>query len=483
MRALPSSLLVVILVATIGLGWLFDNIYQDYLVEDTSVETTDSVIEALGSHLATAIDGQNDPEAFVRHWPINDNYNLSLQAFNQLSMPKSLTKAIKQGEPILLESTTGVSFYYYLPQSDQVLVLKSALPLQQQQDAQKATQSSYWFTALFYFILLILFMLWAMPLVRRLIQLRQSTKRLGKGDLSARIDLGGISYIRDIEIEFNRMAQRIEVLVSDIKLLSSAVSHDLRTPLARIRFGIDTIAEEEDPKLQQQYLEKVGANVDDMTDLVETLLSYARLDQTLIELDKTQINVEKVVSNCIASQSVNLGKNPNTSKKQTDETTSITFDATEQGMFTLGDSRFLSMLVANLVQNAIRYGHGEVAISLTSEKVNSDKIKLDRVKSSDAKVLNAKAKKANTKQANTKQLVLCVEDNGDGIVADQVERLFKPFMRGDALASTPKNDKQGYGVGLAIVQRIADWHQATIDVDQSPRLGGARFIVRFPLSV
>ena len=73
------------------------------------------------------------------------------------------------------------------------------------------------------------------------------------------------------------MAQRIEGLVSDVKLLSNAVSHDLRTPLARIRFGIDTLQEEEDPKLRQIFQDKISDNVDEMSRLVETLLNYARL--------------------------------------------------------------------------------------------------------------------------------------------------------------------------------------------------------------
>jgi two-component system OmpR family sensor kinase len=69
------------------------------------------------------------------------------------------------------------------------------------------------------------------------------------------VSLGRVSYIWDIENEFNAMAQRIENQIGDIKLLSSAVSYDLRTPLALIRFGLDTLQEEKDPVLRRK-LEK-----------------------------------------------------------------------------------------------------------------------------------------------------------------------------------------------------------------------------------
>jgi signal transduction histidine kinase len=72
------------------------------------------------------------------------------------------------------------------------------------------------------------------------------------------VSLGRVSYIRDIENEFNAMAQRIENQIEDIKLLSSAVSHDLRTPLARIRFGLDTLQEEEDPVLRRKFEKKLA---------------------------------------------------------------------------------------------------------------------------------------------------------------------------------------------------------------------------------
>jgi two-component system, OmpR family, sensor kinase len=438
MRALPSSLLVVILAATIGLGWLFDGIYRHYFIPVNNAETIDDVIESFGQHIASTVDGHSDMQALVDDWPVDGSFSLSLQSLNNLSMPKSLVDSIKQGQPLALESTSGVSFYYFLPSSEQVLILKSALLLQNQ----KIQQSNYWFTALFYFILLMLFMLWALPLVKRLLELRKVTNRLGQGDLSERIPLSRISYIRDIEIAFNRMAQQIETLVSDIKLLSTGVSHDLRTPLARIRFGLDTLQEEDDPVLQSQYLRKVGANVDDMTRLVETLLDYTRLDQTLVDIQKQDVNLSLLAGTVV--------------KTSRNEIKKLSLNCASDDFIIKGDSRFLSMLINNLVHNAIRYGKGHVVVSLNKQQGD---------------------------------IVLSVEDNGNGIAKEHISALFKPFVRGETLINQTNtnagdtrnpNSGQGYGVGLAVVKRIADWHQANIVVDRSPTLDGARFTLCFP---
>ena len=180
----------------------------------------------------------------------------------------------------MLESNDHLALYNFLPSTGNLLILKSPLLF----IVPSQTTKNYIFTLLFYATLLVVFALWTYPLARRLSALRLTAIAFGDGKLQRRVKLSPFSYISNIEVEFNRMAQRIENLLSDVKLLSSAVSHDLRTPLARIRFGIDTLQEEDDPQLRQRYQQKISANVDEMTSLVDTLLRYARLDQKMLML-------------------------------------------------------------------------------------------------------------------------------------------------------------------------------------------------------
>ncbi|NMP31177.1 two-component sensor histidine kinase [Thalassotalea sp. M1531] len=423
MRTLPASLVIVILVATIGLGWLFDNIYQAYIGEELESRQVLTDIEVIGQSIARNIDGQPYQQGFVSNWSSQQGIHLSQLAMADLSLPINLQSSLASGQPLLLESASGVSYHFYLPISEQVLILKHANNIQKQVES----TSGYWFTGMFYFILLLLTLAWVMPLINRLVVLRSSTKRLGKGDLTERVKPGGFSYIKDIEIEFNRMAERIESLVADMKLLTSAVSHDLRTPLARIRFGVDTLAEEDDAQLQKNYIERIGNDVDEMTNLVEVLLQYARLEQNLEELEKQPVDLNKTVETCL--------------KRRSNEKANIAFESQPKPIVVNGNEPFLLMLINNVVQNAVKYGSGDVLIS--------------------------------AKQSEQK-IQLCIEDNGLGISPQEAKQIFKPFIRGQQ-----QSNSKGYGIGLAAVKRIADWHGASISVESSEHLGGAKFVLSF----
>jgi two-component system, OmpR family, sensor kinase len=223
------------------------------------------------------------------------------------------------------------------------------------------------------------------------------------------------------------MAQRISDLVGDVKLLSSAVSHDLRTPLAAIRFGLDTLQEEDDPILRKTFEQRISKNVDEMIELVEVLLNYARLDQNLVTLDKAPVDVSMMLSQMI--------KNLHHDHIQFE----IAYDESKD-FKVWADKSYLSMLFKNLLQNAIQHSHNKVRINMT---VASDHI-----------------------QAT-------VSDDGMGIESSQREQIIKPFVRGNS-------EHKGYGIGLAVVQRILHWHNGRLIIDNDPQLGGARFTVSLP---
>ena len=138
------------------------------------------------------------------------------------------------------------------------------------------------------------------------------------------------------------MADRIQTLISDNKLLASAVSHDLRTPLARLRFGIDTLAETEDPVKREQYSEKIGQDLDEMERLVSTLLSYARLDQSMEALEKQTLDLVLLTRSAC--------------EKIRTDCPGLEFQTTDDKCMIEGDSHHLKMLINNVLQNACKYG-------------------------------------------------------------------------------------------------------------------------------
>lgn len=428
MRILIVSLITSVFVATVSLGWVFDYLYHQFVQDKKNTPVSSIVaIEQFGSDLQSMlINGQHSQQelvSLVSQWPTEGNYKLSLIPIHSLSLPKKLRQQLIAGKPLTLASEDDIAIYYYLTNNQQLLVLTS--PLMDHQTPNSLNR--YIFTGLFYLCLLLLMLAWLYPLINRLLALRQMAKSFGQGQLEQRVDVGSVSYIRDLEIEFNHMAQRISDLVGDVKLLSSAVSHDLRTPLATIRFGIDTLREEEDPELRKKFEQRISDNVDEMIELVEILLNYARLDQSLVTLDKTNITLTPVLE-----QIINNLHYPN-----------IKFELVHHkniDICVFADKKYLLMLLKNLMQNAIQHCQDHIRVTIAEKGA---------------------------------YVLITISDNGAGIDASQREQIIKPFIRGKA-------EHKGYGIGLAIVQRILHWHNGHIKIDNNKELGGAEFTVALP---
>ena len=418
MRTLSLSLVVVALVATIGLGWLFDTAYQSYQQnEDGQPNDTVIALEQIAINLANSINATADQQAFIEHW--NDDYQLQVIDVGQLALPGQLLASLQAGKPLTLQSDDQVTIHVRIPDSEQLLLLA----FEQIPESTEPDSHRYWLTSLFYLLLISIFVIWLTPLLTRLLKLRSAAKTFGEGQLDQRIEVGSISYIKDVESEFNHMAQRIEDLVSDVKLLSSAVSHDLRTPLAKLRMGLDTLREETNEQVRETYHQRLDTQLDAMVELVETLLQYSRMDQAMLDLEKRPLSLTSIVESCIQQQQEDISYS-----NQTQNTCGIE-----------GDPRYLKIAINNLMQNALKYGNGRVQITLTEGQ---------------------------------NHYRLAVEDDGEGVPLELRERIFKPFVRG------AHQDNKGFGVGLAIVKRVLDWHQGSVTISQSAQLGGAKFELR-----
>ena len=415
MRILSLSLVAVVLIATIGLSWLFDALYQSYQqTDDGQPNDTVVALEQITVNLAASMSTSPNPQAIVEHW--HGAYQLQQMNLEQIALPRELLSTLEAGKPLTLQSDDQVTIYARIPSSEQLLLLA----YQQPPESIDKDHLRYWLTSLFYLLLISILVIWLTPLLMRLLKLRTAAKAFGEGHLDQRIDVGSILYIKDVESEFNHMAQRIENLVSDVKLLSSAVSHDLRTPLAKLRMGLDTLREETDANIRESYHQRLDTQLDVMVELIETLLQYARMDQAMLNLEKRQLDLLSLISKCVAQQQENIVFTHN----------NLSNCAVN------GDRRYLKIAINNLLHNAVKYGHGQVLVAL---------------------------------QEQEDHYVVTVEDDGEGIPESQHESIFKPFVRGS------HQDKKGFGVGLAIVKRVLDWHQGRVTISHSQQLGGAKF--------
>jgi len=425
MPKLTISLLFVIFIAVMGIGGLLDNLFNHYQAQQNNDSDELTVYRQIGSSLALTLNKQKNPQHFIAQWQQQSELSVSLINNSDFFLPDSLQQPFYAGEPIVFETDENISIHFIVPSHNNVLIF--TIPPTVNESSQGMLQLVL--TSVFYLSILMVVLIWLYPLIKQLRQLRQSTKAFGEGELQQRVSTKSTSYIHDIETEFNRMAKRIETLISDNKLLTDAVSHDLRTPLARLRFGIEFLQETQDPQKREKYENRLSRDIDEMERLVNVLLNYARIEQTMIAVEQQTVDLNILVSQCVASAS--------------DSEKNLQWQPEGSAMIN-GDVNYLSMLINNLLGNSLQYANSSIKLNI--EQYDST-------------------------------LQFIISDDGPGIPLEKRDELLKPFIRGEQAHTSP-----GYGMGLAIVSRIVQLHDATLTITDSAELTGAEFRVTFKKS-
>ena len=276
------------------------------------------------------------------------------------------------------------------------------------------------------------------PIVRRLTQrletLQRGVQRWGDGDLSARVPVQGEDEVADLSARFNSAAERIEALMatqhqllaSQKSLLANA-SHELRSPLTRIRMGMELMGSQPGPA----FREEISRNIAELDQLIDEILLASRLDAR--EADMGTVEPVDLIG-LVAEESARVG---------------ATLDVPEgtAEVVVPGVVKLLRRAVRNLLENASRHGQrtgrtGEVEARLA---LQGD------------------------------QAVLQVLDRGPGVPPEQRERIFEPFYR---LPGASEREG-GVGLGLALVRSIAERHGGSATCDNREG-GGACFTLRLP---
>jgi two-component system, OmpR family, osmolarity sensor histidine kinase EnvZ len=259
-------------------------------------------------------------------------------------------------------------------------------------------------------------------LARPLRQLETAVDRVGRGESPAPLPESGPSEIASVNRGFNAMIGNLRQIERDRAVLLAGVSHDLRTPLARLRLGIEMSARDEATRAG------MVADIEEMDRIIGQFLDFAR-DDALAAPEKRDLN--RVVGACVARYT-NAGRD-------------VRFCAGDVPPVALRETA-MSRLAANLIDNALAYGAPPVEVS-TARRDDA--------------------------------LVLDVADRGTGVAPSEVERLKQPFTRSSA-SRARADGAAGAGLGLAIVDRIARLHGGTFDL--LPRDGGGT-IARVTLPV
>lgn len=272
-----------------------------------------------------------------------------------------------------------------------------------------------------------------LPLERKIRQVRYALNKMKSGDLSLRVPIEGTDEMANLASSYNNMSDHIQRLIEAQRELMRAVSHELRTPVARIRFGMEMLAEEDDYNYRIQQVDMIDKDIEALNTLIDEIMTYAKLEQGTPSLDFEEIILVEVLDQ-VAMETEAL-------KTQKE----IELIAPSLVLKVDAERRYLHRVVQNLVGNAVRYCDHKVRIS--------GGIRADG------------------------HAYVCVEDDGPGIPEQERARIFEAFAR---LDDSRTRASGGYGLGLSIVSRIAYWFGGEVHVDQSPNLGGARFMMTWP---
>ena len=231
-----------------------------------------------------------------------------------------------------------------------------------------------------------------------------------------------------VGLALDRLLERVQAALRHERTLTADAAHELRTPLAALRAQAQVALRATDAAERAEALQAMMAGVDRATHLVNAVMTLARLDAREAkpaELPVTDLAaVVRLVLDELAPAATARG---------------VEVALVPAAAAVRGDADALAILVRNLVDNALRHARSRVEVAI---------------------------------ERDARSVRIAVSDDGQGVPAEMSERVFDRFFRAGA-------SDTGAGLGLALVQRVADLHAASVTVDRAP-MGGARFTVTFP---
>ena len=291
----------------------------------------------------------------------------------------------------------------------------------------------------------------AWPVVRRLTRrleaLKQGVEAFGAGALHQRVAEEGRDEVAAVAASFNRAAARVEALVRSHQSLLANSSHELRSPLTRLKMAVSML-EDAAPAQRERLRKEIHANIGELDALVEEVLLASRLDAAQEALQREPVDLLALAAEEAARAQVPAEEAARVqvpaeeaARVQVSTGDASVVQAVVQGpaqghaLVVKGDERLLRRAVRNLLENACRYGGAEVQVTVSQA-------------------------------ASPGFVELRVCDRGPGVPEAWRERIFEPFLRLPGHAER----EGGVGLGLSLVRQIATRHGGQVRCE--PRAGG-----------
>ena len=269
--------------------------------------------------------------------------------------------------------------------------------------------------------------------------LRTATRQFADGDLTTRVETGslGSSEINQLGLDFNRMAERIEDLIISQKRLQRDISHELRSPLARLNVALE-LARQRAGNEASSALDRIKGESQRLNEMIGQLLSLNQLDIHQLE-HRGHVELTPILEQLVADAN---------------------FEAQHQGVRVIldqpqqlvvnGSQELLSRALENIIRNAVHYSHAGSKVTIHAEQ--------------------------DDKQNGKQGLTIRIRDCGPGVPSAELEKIFQPFYR---VADARDRRSGGTGIGLAISERAIRRHGGTISARNHPD-GGLEVVVQLP---
>jgi signal transduction histidine kinase len=268
--------------------------------------------------------------------------------------------------------------------------------------------------------LLSLVLVFAFFAIRRLLSplkgLSEAVERLGRGELGHQVQVCSHDEIGELANSFNTMSSRLAVLAKTREQLLLDVSHELRSPLTRIKVALELAPEGADT-------ESIRDDIREMETMISEILEAARLDSVHGKLNLEELDLGALVLEAITDASI---RPPGAILNKSHFNTGVS-----QGPMVKVDRARIRKVLGNILDNAVKFSHGKsVPVEVTIKAEDSEAI-------------------------------ITVRDRGEGIPAHELPNLFEPFYRVDRSRS---RDTGGYGLGLSLCKRIMEAHDGSISI-------------------
>ena len=269
---------------------------------------------------------------------------------------------------------------------------------------------------------------------KRIKQLRHSALQIAEGDLSHRVTVKGKDEIGELGRSFNQMADKVERMIQGGRELTANISHELRSPLARIRIAEEILRERwgrGDYQGYEKHLDNIRQDIEELDLLIGSILVLSKLDIQEESLKREPLNPSDLIHELLERLK------PSTSRRSLRLITDLSLAPS-----LLGDRDSLRTALSNILDNAVKFTAEGGGIIVTM-------------------------------QPEGECLRIGVTNSFQALSAEDLTRIFEPFYR------TERAHVAGSGLGLAIARKIIERHGGTIEAENAPE--GLRIQVRLPL--